>query len=83
MKILEVFGEDYAALTFEQDLSKDTTKYSKLCEDNNGNYIDEDNGIEFELHWFGEVDPKFIDWVRNSYQDYDDSKHHNFYVVEE
>lgn len=86
MKVLYVSGgDDYMALTFEQDHVKDgdyKTWFDKTVE-NGGNMWIEDDYIELTAHEFGEVDKKFIDFVRHEIQDYDDSKHSNFYVVEE
>lgn len=82
MRVLEVSSmDDYAAVTFEDELNEDVAKFVKLCDENNGSYEDEETGIEFSVHEFGDVDPKFIDWVKNDVIDYDDSKHHNFYVA--
>lgn len=83
MTILEVFGDDYAAVTFEDELGEDVKKYVDLCSENGGSYEDEANGVEFEIHEFGEVDPEFISWIKGDFLDYDDGKHHNFYVLEE
>lgn len=82
MIVLEVYGNDYAAVTFEDDLEGDVKKYVDLCNENGGDYQDEEAGIEFQIHEFDEVDPDFIEWVKNTLLDYDDSKHHNFYVLE-
>lgn len=81
MTILEVYGDDYSAVTFEDELNEDVQKYVDLCSENGGNY--EEDGIEFEIHEFGDVDPDFITWVKDDLLDYDDGKHHNFYVLED
>lgn len=83
MIVLEVYGNDYAAVVFEDDLGGDVQKYVDLCNENGGSYEDEDQGVEFQIHEFGVVDPDFIAWVKDDLLDYDDGKHHNFYVLEE
>ena len=82
MIVLEVSGQDYAAVNFEDDLEGDVQKYVDLCSENGGSYEDEEFGVEFDIHEFGKVDPDFVAWVKNNLLDYDDGKHHNFYVLE-
>jgi hypothetical protein len=40
-----------------------------------------DEEIYVELYEFGDVDPKFIEFLRNYHIDYDHSKCHNFFIV--
>lgn len=92
MKILYVWGDDdYGALTFEQ--SKYTVEQvAEMCQEADSIEIEWTEGVgEFEeynqfnakVYEFGEIDLKFIEFVMDKLQDYDDSKHHNFYVVKE
>jgi hypothetical protein len=82
VKILRVYGEDYAASSFDNlvDAGKLTAK--ELWDKGNGSYDDgEHNFFEYQALEFGEVDPEFLRWIWAN-QDYDSSKHDNFYVVE-
>lgn len=77
MKVLEVNGDDFAAATFEQ------SKYSvnqmiKIIE-NKEEFPEELCWINFKIHNFGDVDPKFIKFVKK-FIDYDYGKMHNFYL---
>ena len=76
MKILLISGDDYAANTFENEMGVEEAK--KLIEQGEKVESDEFSGEVFE---FGEVDEKFIDFIRNEIQDYDMSKHQNFYII--
>ncbi len=85
MKILYVTTDgDYGATNFETTgLSYEQTYEKALA--NGGLLMEEYEGENyiFRAYEFGDVDPKFIDFVRNEIQDYDDSKHKNFYVLPE
>lgn len=84
MRILFINGsDDYHFLMFEQ------SKYSvdeivKLCENSETKQISIDEDETFfdaELLEFGEVDKKFIDFIKSK-QDYDDAKHSNWIVID-
>ncbi len=92
MKMIYVSGDEYASLEFEQrhvgqsisefiknffDENKTEIAYSFLT-DRNTEII-----VDCELFNFGEIDPKFIQFVRKTVQDYDDSKHSNFYFEDQ
>lgn len=79
-KILYVYGDDYAASTFDKLVEKGELTAALLWEAGSGEYDNEDDYFEFEALEYGAVDPEFIEWVQGI-QDYDDSKHANFYVV--
>jgi len=80
MKLLLVSGEnDYAASSFEEMMT--VPEAVKILEDGS-EWIDEEEGITGKIFEFGEVDPKFIGFVRDRVQDYDDAKHYNFYIIE-
>lgn len=80
MRILYVYGDDdYAATTFEGDY-----KFNDIVKkaEENDNEIEFEEGMYAKILEFGEVDEKFIEFMKKI-QDYDDSKHHNFYIIEE
>jgi hypothetical protein len=84
-KILHVYGEDYAALSFDNLVEKGEATAKELWAEANsaGRFLtheDDEAYFEYKALTFGEVDPKFIDWVQSE-QDYDDSKHARFYVI--
>lgn len=86
MKVLYVHGSDFSAVDFER--SNYTVKeIYELCLENNGIYAidDEENNFyaDFQAFEFGDVDPEFIRFIRHDIQDYDISKAHNFFVLEE
>ena len=83
MKVILVESDgDYGAMTFEQEVDEsEYRKYFDLAKDAGGKYEGDEWSVE--AHEFGEVDPKFVDFITNHIQDYDDSKHTNFFVVEE
>lgn len=81
MKMIYVFGdEEYAALEFERAFD------GRLVSDIINELIPEPfvGSYEFdefniELYEFGDVDTNFIQFIRNTILDYDQSKHENFY----
>lgn len=84
MKILYVTsGDDYAALRF-QDLYGGRT-ITDIIEniDDISAAVEEDEGIELTVIDVGEVDERFVRFIRDNIQDYDDSKHSNFYLETE
>lgn len=90
MKVLYVSsGSDYAACTFEDDkvfadlpvlwervMAKDGEIADFVLGDEDATEVD------LEAYEFGEVDPNFIKFIRDTIQDYDDSKHSNFYIID-
>ena len=82
MKILYVYGDDYTALKFEQS-QYDENSIAKMIENGEDPAKLFDFYIEFDLYKFNEIDSSFVDFIRNEIQNYDDSKHNNFYVVED
>ena len=98
MKILYVYGDDdYAALTFDDDMKLNNPADLKrlyeasfeagLVDDHTYSeiIIDEDAGIYCQALEFNSVDPNFIKWIKYEaeFLDYDESKHRDFYIVEE
>jgi hypothetical protein len=88
MKILLVWGDDdYGALTFENahDSSPEgLKKFEQKLIEAGGVYSEESDEGQFnaKIYEFEEIEPKFIEFVRNEIQDYDDSKHKNFYLMQ-
>lgn len=90
MKILRVIADgDYDASSFESKYDGEkVSDLIKRVEDGEVfmNDVDMDEGDEYEFNLdtyeVGKVDPKFLEFVRDC-QDYDDSKHTNFYVENE
>ena len=86
MKLLLVNGDDYSALQFESSIYT-VEEIIGLIEDKNEERLEEIKNelgyTDFQLFEFGEVDPKFIRFVRDNIQDYDTSKSENFYIIGE
>lgn len=81
MKILWITGEgDFSAMEFEEAIGEE--KAIAMI----GNKIDEDvelsEGIYGRIIEFGEIDKKFISFIRNKVQDYDSAKQQNFYEID-
>lgn len=75
--MIYVSGDAYSALEFERYFSGQSVK-SIIERFLDGNE-EHDGDFEMEFYEFEYIDPEFIDFVRNQIQDYDDSKHSNFY----
>lgn len=75
MRVLFVTGEDFSAVEFEnENKGKSVTEII----DNISDY--ESDMWELSVYEFDSIDPKFIEFVRDNIQDYDQSKEQNFYV---
>lgn len=86
MKVLAIVrGDDYEALTFEENFPITMETWNKV---NSGEELSVDHVggerqvFDVEAFEFGNVDPAFIEFVRE-FIDYDQSKSSNFYVVPE
>lgn len=95
MKLIEVSSDgDYGAVMFEQSFEGTNTKVSDFIANN----FEEDQNVipyefehrncnsvvvQIELHEFGDVDPKFIEFIRRDFVDRYYTKHHNFYFENE
>ncbi len=88
MKMIYVSGDDYASLEFsnahkdeqvsnfiETFFSEGETSIEYVFLGDNHDEVT----VSIDCYDFGEIDPKFNSFVRNNVQDYDDSKHSNFY----
>jgi len=83
-KVLLVKGEDdFGAMLFEQNFDVEEV-YTQIIEsdENKITLVCEDQNIFVSLHEFEDIDPDFIEFVRNL-QDYDIAKNENFYIVGE
>lgn len=80
-KILYITGGDYSASDFEKLRDAGKLDPNHLWVVGEGEYITEREYFEYKAYQFGAVDPNFIKFVKDN-QDYDASKHANFYVVE-
>lgn len=88
MTIINITGEDYAAVNFEQCKLSIADVYD-LCLQNSGTYTHDYDPLvcregpeyfEAEICNFGEVDPDFCEWIQRK-QDYESSKHSNWFIV--
>lgn len=84
IKVLYVYGNDYAAVDFENSDYTPKIVY-EILERNSETELEQlkekYGDTEFKILEFGEVDENFIAFVRNDIQDYDISKDQNFYIV--
>jgi hypothetical protein len=96
MKVLYVYGDDdYSALTFCDELhydnDADLLRLWNEAKANGGETVlesdEEDNGYEIycRAEEFGDVDEKFIEWIKTDIEllDYDESKGRDFFIVKE
>lgn len=88
MKLLYINGDDYAALTFEEEVGTNKESLKRFIEEMNmkpGNTCTMLNDEYLDVHYleFKDVDPKFINFIKLNLIDYDHSKNKNFYIVEE
>ena len=83
MKVLWISGEDYAATDFEANHI--AAEVAAQLEVGGGSKIFEGKDFYFhaELLEFEDVDPKFVEFVHHTVQDYDTKKGSNFYVTVE
>ena len=89
-KVLLVSGmDDYGVLQFEdynQELEYSLQDWVERLEktEKKREYIEEEEwSFSVELFEFGEIDPNFLVFIQDNIQDYDDSKHTDFFVVRE
>lgn len=83
MQVLYVHSDDdYAALNFEEKMNVDGA-VKQLTDSGKKSilYKDDDCTFTVDLLEFGEIDPKFIQFLQSEILDYDASKHNNFYIV--
>jgi hypothetical protein len=80
--ILFVKGDDYSALNFEQNF-KAQEVYEQMIKEGVSvkTYESDEYYIDVYIKEFQDVDPKFIEFVRDELHDYDSAKHYDFYEV--
>lgn len=87
MKLIYVHGDDdYGALYWEQLSDEEKDKYTtQLLFQEEKIITIEDEGGEtiIELLEFDKVDPKFIVFIKENIQDYDELKGNDFFVIED
>lgn len=77
-KVLLVKGDgDYSVIYFE---SAHSGVPVKNVIDNPGDFASEDEEWELKVLEFDSVDPAFVEFVKSEIQDYDASKHINFFM---
>lgn len=78
MKIVHVYGEDYAALTFEEEgYVHRLDEIETLIE----NKEFDDAKYCVKVREFGPIDIQFIAWLKTHILDADHCKHENFYII--
>jgi len=95
MKLIDVGGPgDYVAKEFEKVYDEDDYLglWEKALKNEDNKLVLKETvdtfGGEYELeihikaYVFGRVDEEFVNYIREEVQDYDISKHMNFYIVE-
>jgi hypothetical protein len=83
MKVIFIRAEnDYDALTFEENF-KPTPDIWESFDSNGSVQTKEGEEIFGDALEFGDVDDKFIEFIKDKIVDYDASKHTNFFVVKE
>ena len=90
MKLIYVTSDgDYGAVSFTNDYRGKTVESiinrieSGENLDKNFDYEEDSEGYTVEVMNFSDVDPLFVNFIRDIIQDYDDSKHHNFWLENE
>lgn len=79
-KVLKVFGDDYAVVSFE---GSDWTAGGAWEHAHRARgKVEFEDGCYFRALEFGEIDPKFIKFIRDT-QDYDQTKHTNFFIIDD
>lgn len=83
MKLLHVYGEECSAMFISDDFGID--KAYELAKQKGGQCVIQDdyNYAKVKILEFGEVDPKFIDFIADNFIDYDNSKNKDFFIIED
>ena len=84
MRILYIDGDyDYSLSNFEYSECsvEDLVEQCEKSENNRVSMENGDCGFNAELFEFGEVDPKFVEFIQSK-QNYDHAKHANFVVID-
>ena len=81
MKILFVTGDDFAAVSVEEEIGIEAA--AKMTEENGGELIlNKQFYAELMIREFGEVDPFFISFIRDRIEDSDHKKTTDFFILE-
>lgn len=83
MKLLYITGDEYSAMYVEKEIG--INKAHELAAGNGGSYTYESETTYAEIYIkeFGDVDPKFVDFIQDNFIDYDQSKDTDFFIIEE
>ena len=91
MRVLEIYGDDYAMVQFYDGVEAGFVDPERLWNASGKagtslEFSDTDSSgdltyFEYRAHEFGEVDPKFIDFMLDEICDYGGLKHHGFYII--
>lgn len=82
MKILWITGDDFSASAFEEHHTVEEIASQLTVGAGTRSFEKEEYYFEAKLLEFGDVDPKFIEFVHEKVQDHDQKKDCNFYVVD-
>lgn len=79
---LYVRGDDYSALSFQQEFDMQKFYEEMKKEEKTEETISTDEVYaEVEIKEFTQIDDNFINFIRNHIMDYDSSKHTDFFEV--
>lgn len=83
MKILFASGEEYSAMFIRDEFGIE--RAFNWAKNNGGSCVieDEHNYAEIKILEFGDVDEKFLDFLRKEVVGYDQSKHKDFFIIED
>lgn len=84
MKILHVYGDEYSAMFVTDEFGLEEAY--RLAEENGGACViqeDDYNFAKVKILEFGKVDPKFVDFIKDNFIDYDNSKNEDFFIMED
>jgi hypothetical protein len=78
---LYVRGDDYSALTFDQNFDAQEVYEDMVQNDEISRTIEEEDYMDIDIVEFDEVDDKFMKWVKSNLCDYDYLKGSNIFKV--
>lgn len=80
MRLLYVHGDDYAALHFQNHYGGQTV--DELLKAHHENWEEDNFQVEI-IEIVAKPSKQFLGFIRSEIQDYDDSKHSNFWLAGE
>lgn len=86
MKLLLISGDDdYGFLNYEQSSFTEKEVYEKCVKEGRDVEFTTEDGDTFcaQLYEFGDVDHKFVNFIKAEIMDYDAAKNTDFVVIEE